>query len=171
MELHNFPFIKSDLIFRRTLSANAQRITTSKVQKKTTFTPSTGDSEIDRHLQKINKFGLAEFSSFKRELASKFNISSREISRIYPKDKIEPGDIFKPGEDLGSLLAKPGDAFYAYTLSSFTGKPVSGIIDLFTKKQNWQEVTAELGIKPGSKNFNELKGIALNSIGKVKGKN
>lgn len=67
------------------------------------------------------------------------------------------------------MFARPGDSFYAYTVSSITGKSVTTILELFSGRSNWEEVTNELGIKPGKKEFNELKETALSGIGKVKG--
>ena len=145
------------------------------------FAPKTGDARMDKHLQEIDRYGLEEFAAFKKELASKFSGSRREISRIYPKDKIdpgdtfielgdifiEPGDIFKPGEDLGSLLARPGDAYYAFALSVVTRKPVGTIINSFARNQDWGAITRELGIRPGSKEFETLQGSVLGGFGNV----
>ncbi len=142
---------------------------------------------------------MAELSAFKRELASKFGASMGEINKIYPRDKIEPGDHFiepgenflffrgfgiddeaytiepgdhfRPGEDLGGLLLRPGDAYYAFTLSAVTGKPAGTIINSYARNRDWGAVTSELGIKPGSKEFAALKRRVLGGIGRVPGKN
>ena len=174
------------------IGANAQIRSSAAGSRRPVFTPNTGDAEIDRHLQEIDRYGLAEFAAFKKELASKFGASREEINKIYPRDKIgpgdhfiepgdnfiepgdnflEPGDNFKPGEDLGSLLLRPGDAYYAFTLSAVTGKPAGTIINSYARNRDWGAVTSELGIKPGSKEFAELKGRVLGGIGKVPGKN
>ena len=113
----------------------------------------TGDADIDMHLDEVNKYGKAEFEFFKNDVALKFGVKAGEISDLYYKEKIEPGDIF-----------------YAYTLSSIAGKPVRGIIDLHKNKKGWGEIAKQLGIKPGSREFHMLKGKSLSGIGKVKSK-
>ena len=157
----------------------------------TVYSPKTGDALMDKHLQEIDRYGIAEFAVFKKELTSKFSGSRNVIGRIYPKDKIEPGDNFiepgdnfiepgdnfiepgdnfKPGEDMGSLLARPGDVYYACALSLVTGKSTDVIINSFARNQDWGAITRELGINPGSKEFETLQGIVLGGIGKVPGK-
>jgi hypothetical protein len=166
------------------LVMNAQTRSSTAGRGKAVFSPKTGDALMDEHLQEIDRYGQAEFAVFKKELESKFSRSRRDIGRIYPKDKIEPGDtfiepgdifiepgdIFKPGEDMGSLLARPGDVYYACALSSVTGKAVGTIINSFARNQDWGAITRELGIKPGSKEFETLQGVVLGGIGKVPGK-
>lgn len=159
------------------LAMDAQIRPSTAGARRAVFSPKTGDARMDKHLQEIDRYGMEEFAAFKKELASKFSGSRREIGRIYPKDKIEPGDHFiepgdhfKPGEDLGDLLARPGDAYYACALSSVTGKPAGTIINSFAKNQDWGVITRDLGIKPGSKEFETLQGIVLGGIGKVSGK-
>jgi hypothetical protein len=166
------------------IGADAQTRSSAGGSRRAAFRPDTGDADIDRHLQEIDRYGMAEFAAFKKELASKFSGSRRDVSRIYPRDKIEPGDIFiepgeifiepgeifKPGDDPGSLLARPGDAYYAFALSAVTGTPAGTIINSFARNRNWGAVTSELGIKPGSKEFAALKGRVMGGIGKVPGK-
>ena len=156
------------------LVMNAQTRKSTAIRGKAVFSPKTGNALMDKHLKEIDRYGLAEFATFKKELASKFSGSKREITKIYPKDKIEPGDTFiepgdtfKPGEDLGDLLARPGDAYYACALSSVTGKPARTIINSFARNQDWGAITRELGIKPGSKKLETLQGLVLSGIGKV----
>jgi hypothetical protein len=177
---------------------NAQTRPSTSSLGKAVFSPKTGDALMDQHLQEIDRYGQAEFPAFKKALASKFSGSRREISRIYPKDKIEPGDIFiepgeifiepgeifiepgeifiepgeifKPGKDQGSLLARPGDVYYACALSSVTGKPAATIINSFARNQDWGVITRDLGIRPGSKEYETLQGIVLGGIGNVPGK-
>jgi hypothetical protein len=172
------------LVMASPLVMDAQTRPSTARRGKAVFSPKTGDALMDKHLQEIDRYGQAEYAAFKKALVSKFSGSKREISRIYPKDKIEPGDIFiepgeifiepgeifRPGEDMGSLLARPGDVYYACALSSVTGKPASTIINSFSRNQDWGAITREFGIKPGSKEFESLQGIVLGGIGKVQGK-
>jgi hypothetical protein len=159
------------------LVMNAQSRPSAAGRGKAVFSPKTADALMDQHLQEIDLYGQAEFAAFKKALASKYSGSKREIDRIYPKDKVEPGDVFiepgdtfKPGEDLGSLLARPGDVYYACALASVTGKPAATIFNSFARNQDWGAITRELGIKPGSKEFENLQSIVLGGIGKVPGK-
>lgn len=59
------------------------------------------------------------------------------------------------GQDI--ILFWPGDAYYALALSKFSGKPLSGLLQQFSEKQNWNEINRELGITPGSEKFKLFK--------------
>lgn len=116
-------------------------------------TARTGDADIDMHLDEVNKYGKAEFEFFKNDVALKFGARTGDINDFYYKEKVSPADIY-----------------YAYTLSSVSGRPVRGIIDMHKTKKGWGEIAKELGIKPGSREFHMMKGKSLSGIGKVKSK-
>ena len=175
--------ISAVLLFATTAYTTAQLRPSGQRLTKTQYAPNTGDADIDRHLQKINEYGLANFESFKKELATKFGVSNREINRIYPKNKLEPGDNFlEPGDN----VINPGDVFYAYTLAGYSGKPVNTILEMMSKEKSWEKVTIALGIKPGSEtsgvagrriqtqsrtqagSYNDFRRMALSGIGEVK---
>ena len=111
----------------------------------------TGDSDIDQHLQEVNTYGKVEYDFFKKELSLKFGITVREIDKYVYTEKINPGDLY-----------------YACAISSTTGKKVGDIISLYKNKKGWGAVAQEMGIKPGSKEFQKLKSKSISGIGKVK---
>lgn len=116
-------------------------------------TARSGDADIDMHLDKVNRYGKAEFEFYKKDMSLKFGVSADEINDYYYKEKYSPGDIY-----------------YAYTLSAVSGRPVRTIFDIYKKKKGWGATAQELGIKPGSREFHMLKGRSLSGIGKVKSK-
>lgn len=113
------------------LSASAQVIT---------FNPKTGDVDMDNVLKDINTKAQADIKAFKDEVSTKFNIA---------KDKID---------NLLHVMA-PGDVFMAAQTAEVTNKPIETVTETFKKNKDkgWGAMAKELGIKPGSKEFHELK--------------
>ncbi|MDX1701966.1 MAG: hypothetical protein R3250_15170, partial [Melioribacteraceae bacterium] len=58
----------------------------------------------------------------------------------------------------------------ASVLSSATDRPVSEVVELYSEKKGWGAVAKELGIKPGSEEFHELKANTMKETGKDKQK-
>lgn len=114
----------------------------------------TGDTDINNHLREIRAYAVAEYDLFRQDLALKFGMSVREVDRYVKEERIDPADLY-----------------YAKVLSSITRKPVDDIVIIYKDKKGWGAVAQQLGIKPGSKQFHQLKGKALSGIGKVKSKN
>lgn len=113
----------------------------------------TGDAEIDQHLQEINVYANSEYESFKNDLSIKFGISTRDVDRYVREEKVRPGDLY-----------------YACSISSVSGREVNDVIGIYKEKKGWGVLAQEYGIKPGSKEFQKLKGKTLTGIGKVKTK-
>jgi hypothetical protein len=49
-------------------------------------------------------------------------------------------------------------------------QPAGTIINSFARNQDWGAITRELGIRPGSKEFETLQVMVLGGFGKVTGK-
>jgi hypothetical protein len=113
----------------------------------------TGDDDINQHLNEVNAYAKAEYQFFKKDLSLKFGISTRDVDRFIYDEKVRPGDLY-----------------YACTMSNVTGKRVNDVLVLYKEKQGWGAVAQEYGIKPGSKEFHRLKGKSISGIGKVKSK-
>jgi replicative superfamily II helicase len=113
----------------------------------------TGDDDINHHLSEVDAYAKAEYQFFKKDLSLKFEISTRDIDRFIYDEKVRPGDLY-----------------YACTMSIVTGKHIYDVISLYKEKKGWGAVAQEYGIKPGSKEFHRLKGKSISGIGKVKSK-
>lgn len=117
------------------------------------FNPKTGDVEMDNVLKDINTKAQADIKAFKDEVSTKFNLA---------KDKID---------GLLNVMA-PGDVFMAAQTAEITHKPIETVTETFKKNKDkgWGVMAKELGIKPGSKEFHELKNKTKEHKGKSKDK-
>ncbi|MES2565996.1 MAG: hypothetical protein V4565_03965 [Bacteroidota bacterium] len=106
----------------------------------TTFNPRTGDVEMDAHLKSINVKAQTDLPAFKNEVSVGFQI---------PKPKIEI---------LLQTMA-PAEVYMAAEIANIIGKPVEIVVNTYTTNKNkgWGEIAKDLGIKPGSKEFHEMK--------------
>ena len=116
-----------------------------------TTTNNTGDAEMDSYLAEINDKAESDYDSFRDELSESSNITAEEIDRYVKEENMEPGDVY-----------------YASVLSSATDMPVSEVVGLYSEKKGWGAVAKELGIKPGSEEFHELKANTIKETGKDK---
>lgn len=116
------------------------------------FNPKTGDLEMDNVLKDINTKAQADIKNFKEEVAVKFDLA---------KNKVE--DLLK--------IMSPGDVFMAAQTAQITQKPIETVADTYTKNKSkgWGAIAKELGIKPGSKEFHELKNKTKEHKGNSKG--
>lgn len=113
------------------VSVNAQTIS---------FNPKTGDAEMDITLKDIDNRAKADLSVFKEEVSVKFQIGKPKIELLL--QTMAPGDVYMAAEIANILL-----------------KPIETVADSYTKNKNkgWGEIAKDLGIKPGSKEFHEMK--------------
>jgi hypothetical protein len=118
-----------------------------------TATNNTGDAEMDSYLSEINDKAASDYDSFREELSESSEITAEEIDRYVKEENMEPADVY-----------------YASVLSSATDKPVSEVVELYSEKKGWGAVAKELGIKPGSEAFHELKANTIKETGKDKQK-
>ena len=118
-----------------------------------TTTNNTGDAEMDNYLAEINDKAETDYDSFRDELSENSNITAEEIDRYVQEENMKPADVY-----------------YASVLSSATDRPVSEVVELYSEKKGWGAVAKELGIKPGSEAFHELKANTIKETGKDKQK-
>lgn len=118
-----------------------------------TFTPKTGDAELDKTLVNINNEAVKDLNTFKDHLQTALSLP------------------IKKTEELLQTLA-PGDVFMIAQTAQVTTKPVDDVKQAYekTKDKGWGETAKQLGIKPGSKEFHALKGKVKENKGKGKGK-
>ncbi|NNG26801.1 MAG: hypothetical protein HKM87_04700 [Ignavibacteriaceae bacterium] len=113
----------------------------------------TGDADMDSHLVEINESASSDYEAFKDKLSENSEITDEEIDRYINEENMEPADVY-----------------YASVLSSASDRPVSEVMGMYKEKKGWGAVAQELGIKPGSEEFHELKANTVKKIKKDKEK-
>ena len=82
-----------------------------------------------------------DITDFKAKLATRFKIGKAEIDLVF------------------SNVDKPADAYMIFRLGEMSSKKSKQVIEQYRakKSQGWGALAKSLGIKPGSKEFHELK--------------
>jgi hypothetical protein len=119
------------------------------------FPFNTGSVELDADLNKINTSAKLDFGSFKTNLTVSFNIEEKKIDFLRTSVKMEPAEIY-----------------FALELSKISQKPIDNVVEVYktNKEKGWGFIAKQLGIKPGSPEFHQLKEITKNKGSKGKGK-
>jgi hypothetical protein len=83
----------------------------------------------------------ADPSGFKARLSARFNLGDVQVKAII------------------SNFDTPADAYIALKLGEISGRPISYVIDISrqNKDKGWGNLARSLGIKPGSREFQNLK--------------
>ena len=107
-----------------------------------TLSFSTGDAELDVNLGEINVQAKADIGGFSAELSVSSGVSEKEITTLITVEKMEPADVYMAVEIAG--------------IQKIT---VEKVVESYKKNKGkgWGVIAKELGIKPGSKEFKELK--------------
>ncbi|MCB0478009.1 MAG: hypothetical protein KDC84_07590 [Crocinitomicaceae bacterium] len=102
----------------------------------------TGNVELEASLNQVNVEAKADLSAFKTSLKLDFGIAQKEVDQLF------------------SLKIEPAEVQLACSISNITKKPISTVIESCKKNkgQGWGVIAKDLGIKPGSAEFHELKG-------------
>lgn len=114
---------------------------------------STGDRQLDATLEKINIEAKADPDGFIKQLSLRHNIPEQEIRQAQETYDLRAGDLL-----MATALAKASQ------------RPVLSVAEEYKKNQGkgWGVMAKELGIKPGSREFHELKNGAQGSLNHVK---
>lgn len=101
----------------------------------------SGSTELDADLNSINVSAKADLSLFKKDLSAEFSVSLKDIDYMFSLN-LEPGDVYMSLE-LGKISnTKPAEVAETYKKN---------------KGKGWGAMAKELGIKPGSPEFHQLK--------------
>lgn len=97
--------------------------------------------DFEDFLSEININAQQDMSGFKANLSLSFGVEKTKV------------------ESVVSISEKPADAYMIFRVSEITNKPIEEVITVYkqNKNQGWGKIAKELGIKPGSKEFKELK--------------
>lgn len=120
-------------------------------QTKATFSAKSGDTELDASLSEMNANAKLDLSLFKKNLNLEFGISVGKV-------------------DVMLTTMQPADVYMCCEVGKIASKPVETVAQSYEKNKGkgWGVIAKEMGIKPGSKEFHELKNKAKNK--KDKGK-
>lgn len=116
----------------------------------------TGSAEMDADLGKINADANLDFGAFKTNLTLSYDISEKKIDYLNISVKMEPAEIY-----------------FALELSKLSGRSIDQVVEIYevNKDKGWGFIAKQLGIKPGSPEFHNLKENTKNKGAKGKGKN
>jgi hypothetical protein len=109
----------------------------------------TGDRQLDATLGSLGNEAKADPGGLVEQLSSRYGVPEREI---------------RQARDTYGLGA--GDLFMATALARASGRPVLSVAGEYRKNQGrgWGVMAKSLGIKPGSREFHELKAGAQGSL-------
>lgn len=105
-----------------------------------TFKASTGDADLDGYLTEVDAKAKADISTFTKNVSVSFNIVKSKV-------------------DQAIKIMSPGDLFMAAQLSVTLNKPFETVVETYkaNKGKGWGVIAKEMGIKPGSPEFHEMK--------------
>lgn len=115
----------------------------------------TGDAEWDAILAELNAVVGSERANCARDIDLRYGVPAGTSARL----------MKRPGFSVG-------DACMALKLSIFSHRPLDDIVNLYEadRGKGWGVVAKSLGIKPGSKEFHELKNDSKSFLKETKKK-
>jgi hypothetical protein len=113
----------------------------------------TGDRKLDSWLGKINERAKADPDGFIRHLSQKLNIPEEEIRQAKERHGLSYGDTYM-----------------ATALSRLSKRPVGAVAEDYgqNRGRGWGVMALNMGIKPGSPEFHQMKADARGSAGHMK---
>src|SRR4030043_36580 len=122
--------------------------------------PAQASSDLDVFISNLNVQAQADLGAFKVRLSTQFGVPAARVDAVMASVKT------------------PGDAYMCFRVGQVASKPVEVVTKEYqgNKAKGWGVIAKNLGIKPGSKEFHELKKGNFNgddsesSKGKGKGK-
>lgn len=116
----------------------------------------SGDNELDIQLKTINTEANKNLDQFKIDVSKKYGTTLAKIDALI---------------HLGMAAA---DIVMTHEVSVIVGRPVDDVVECYEKNKGkgWGAIAKEMGIKPGSAEFHQLKGNCKkkSNNGKSKGK-
>ncbi|UKN02908.1 hypothetical protein K6119_05190 [Paracrocinitomix mangrovi] len=110
----------------------------------------TGSTELDNDLTIINKEAKTDLGLFKTDLSVEFGVSVGKI------------------DNLLNMKMEPGEIYLSLEISKIGGRSLDDVVKCYksNKDKGWGYIAKEMGIKPGSAEFHELKGNSKNKKNK-----
>jgi hypothetical protein len=115
----------------------------------------TGDAEFDAVLGNLNIEAKGNLSEFITNLSIKYKIPEEKVEEIIVEEEMTPAD-----------------AYMAFEIADIIDEPVDVVVKEYkaNKGKGWGVIAKQLGIKPGSKEFHELKNGGIAALEKAKDK-
>ena len=113
----------------------------------------TGDRKLDSLLGKIDEQAKADPDGFIRQLSQKHNIPEEEIRQAKERYNLSYGDTYM-----------------ATSLSRISKRRIGVVAEEYKQNQGkgWGVMAMNMGIKPGSPEFKQMKADARGSVGHMK---
>lgn len=107
------------------------------------FKAKSGDTELDASLSDINAKAKLDLSVFKKDMSVSFGVTNGKLDNLL-------------------LTMQPADVYMSLEIGKLVKKPVETVVASYEKNKGkgWGVIAKEMGIKPGSKEFHELKNQA-----------
>jgi hypothetical protein len=105
------------------------------------FSPVLASLDLDSFIQSLNVQAQADLGAFRLRLSAQFGVPVAKVEAIM------------------ASVGTPGDAYMCFRVGQVASKPVEVVTREYQthKGQGWGVIAKNLGIKPGSKEFHELK--------------
>lgn len=112
----------------------------------------TGITDLDADLNEVNALADKDIVAFTNMIASDYNTTVSAVNNII------------------SSGLKPAETLLAFVVGAITNKPVTDVVKTYkaNKGKGWGVVAMQLGIKPGSPEFHQLKGKCKSNKDKFK---
>jgi len=118
--------------------------------------PAQASSDLDVFVSNLNVQAQADLGAFKVRLSTQFGVPAARVDAVMASVKT------------------PGDAYMCFRVGQVASKPIEVVTKEYqsNKGKGWGVIAKNLGIKPGSKEFHELKKGSFNGddSGSDKGK-
>jgi hypothetical protein len=103
--------------------------------------PVHASSDLDVFVSNLNVQAQADLGAFKVRLSTQFGVPAARVDAVMASVKT------------------PGDAYMCFRVGQVASKPVDVVTKEYqgNKGKGWGVIAKNLGIKPGSKEFHELK--------------
>lgn len=113
--------------------------------------PQTGDVEFDAVLGNLNIEARANLSEFITNLSLTYGVKEETIEHLVVEEKMEPADVYMT-VGLADIVVEGSD-------EANVEETLEIVIEEYKASQGkgWGYIAKQLGIKPGSKEFHELK--------------
>ena len=100
-----------------------------------------GDSGLEGFIQNLNVQAEADLGGFKARLSADFGVPAPEVEAII------------------RTVDRPADAYMCFRVAQVAKQPTEVVVREYkaNKGKGWGVIAKNLGIKPGSKEFHELK--------------
>ncbi len=111
----------------------------------------TGNVHLDADLNIINTQARTDLSSFRTDMILSYNVSEKKLDYM--------------GMNLGMV---PGEMYLSLEISRIARVPLDDVLVVYRKHKSkgWGVIAKQLGIKPGSAEFHQLKNRASSKKGK-----